>query len=170
LRLALSGWLLLVAASTVFTWQHHLLDVGGGLLLGLLVARVVRPGTTRRHTVSFYYAIAACLLVVAGVAAVASWVAAYAAACLLLVAVAYGARHADFLRKRAGRHPFRSWLLFWPYLAGYRLTWMLVRWRERRRPAFTQQAPGLWIGRRLSRAEALRLPPGCDVIDLCCEL
>ena len=99
-----------------------------------------------------------------------NWLAAYGAACLLLVAAAYHARRGDFLRKQAGRHPLRAWLLFWPYLAGYRLTWMLVRWRERRKPAFTQQAPGLWVGRRLSRIEAALLPPGCAVIDLSAEL
>lgn len=170
LRMALAGWLVLVGASTVFTWQHHLADVGGGLLLGILVARLVRPGATRRHTVTFYYAIAAALLALVGVALPGSWVAAYASACLLLVAAAYHARRADFLRKRAGSHPLLAWLLFWPYLAGYRLTWMLVRWRERRRPAFALQAPDLWVGRRLSHAEAVQLPPDCQVIDLCGEL
>ncbi|MDN4040124.1 phosphatase PAP2 family protein [Massilia sp. YIM B02443] len=170
LRIALAGWLLLVGASTVFTWQHHLLDVGGGLLLGVLVARLVRPGATRRHGVTFYYAIAASLLALVGVGVFGSWLAAYGAACLLLVAASYRARRADFLRKHAGRHPWSAWLLFWPYLAGYRLTWLLVRWRERRKPAFTEHAPGLWIGRRLGRAEAMQLPPGCAVIDLCGEL
>ncbi|WP_312519733.1 phosphatase PAP2 family protein [Massilia sp.] len=170
LGIALAGWLLLVGASTVFTWQHHLLDVGGGLLLGLLVAWLVRPGTTRRHGVTFYYAIGAALLALVGVGALGNWLAAYGVACLLLVAAAYHARRADFLRKQAGRHPLRAWLLFWPYLAGYRLTWMLVRWRERRKPAFTQQVPGLWVGRRLSRVEAALLPPGCAVIDLSAEL
>lgn len=169
-RALLGCWLLLVAASTVFTWQHHLLDVGGGLLLGAVVAYGVRPGTTRRHGVTFYYLIAAGLAMIVGVGVLNSWLAAYAAASLVLVALAYRARRPGFLNKHAGRHPLLAWLLFWPYLAGYRLTWMLVRWRERGRPAFTQQAPGLWIGRRLSQTEAGQLPTGCHVIDLCAEL
>lgn len=170
LRAALACWLLLVAASTVFTWQHHVLDVGGGLLLGAAAATIVRPGTTRRHGVSFYYSIAAGMALLVGVGAWGSWLAAYAAASLVLVALSYRLRRPGFLRKQAGRHPLLAWLLFWPYLAGYRLTWMLVRLRERRRPAFTEQAPGLWIGRRLSQAEAGQLPAGCHVIDLCAEL
>jgi len=169
-RVVLASWLLLVAASTVFTWQHHVLDVGGGLLLGAFVAYAVRPGATRRHGVTFYYAIAAGVVLMLGVGALGSWLAAYAAASLVLVALAYRFRHPGFLRKGAGRHPLLAWLLFWPYLTGYRLTWMLVRLRERRRPAFTQPAPGLWIGRRLSQAEAGQLPAGCHVIDLCTEL
>lgn len=174
LRVVLAGWLLLVAASTVFTWQHHLLDVAGGLLLGLGAVRLVRTGATRRHGVTFYYAIAAGLLAFAGIAldpgVAGKWIVASCAASLLLVAAAYRMRRADFLRKGTGRHPLLAWLLFWPYLAGYRLTWLLVRWRERRRPPFSEAAPGLWIGRRLNAAEARLLPPGCDVIDLCAEL
>lgn len=169
-RVLLAAWLLLVGASTVFTWQHHLLDVAGGLLLGGAVLYAVRPGATCRHTVSFYYGIMAGLLLLVGVATLHSWVAAYAAASLLLVAAAYHARNADFLLKHAGRHPLLAWLMFWPYLAGYRLTWMLVRLRERKRPSFTKQGPGLWIGRRLSSGEAKLLPAGCHVVDLCVEL
>lgn len=169
-RIALAGWLLLVGASTVLTWQHHVLDVAGGLLLGAVAIHGVGAGTTRRHGVTFHYTIGAGLVVLVGVGALGSWLAAYAAASMLLVAAAYRFRRADFLRKASGRHPLLAWLLFWPYLAGYRLTWLLVRLRERRRPPFTQQAPGLWIGRRLSHAEAVLLPPGCHVIDLCAEL
>ena len=168
-KAALAGWLLLVGASTVFTWQHHLLDVAGGIVLGVAAALAIRPGATRAQTIAFHYLMMAGL-VLFGALALGSWMAAYAAVSLLLVAAAYRARRAGFLGKQAGRHRLRAWLLFWPYLAGYRLTWMLVRLRERRRPAFRQAAPGLWIGRRLSRAEAGLLPPDCHVIDLCTEL
>jgi hypothetical protein len=105
-----------------------------------------------------------------GVAALRSWIAAYAAASLLLVAAAYAARRSDFLAKRGGRHSLSAWLLFWPYLAGYRLMWALVRVRERGRPPFVQHAPGFWSGRRLTDLEARRLPQSCHVIDLSGEL
>jgi membrane-associated phospholipid phosphatase len=169
-RALLGAWLMLVAASTLFTWQHHLADVTGGFLLGAAAAWAIRPGTTCRTTVSFYYAIMAALVMLVGVAALRSWIAAYAAASLLLVAAAYAARRPDFLAKSAGRHSLRAWLLFWPYLAGYRLTWALVRLRERDRPAFVQHVPGFWSGRCLTNEEACRLPHGCHVIDLSCEL
>ncbi len=169
-RALLGAWLVLVAASTLFTWQHHVADVAGGLLLGAAAAWAVRPGATRRTTVSFYYAITAGLVVLVGVAALRSWIAAYGAVSLLLVAAAYAVRRPDFLAKRAGQHPLRAWLLFWPYLAGYRLTWALVRVRERGRPAFVQHAPGFWSGRCLTDVEARRLPHGCHVIDLSGEL
>ncbi|WP_338768077.1 phosphatase PAP2/dual specificity phosphatase family protein [Massilia sp. METH4] len=169
-RLALAAWLVLVAASTLFTWQHHVADVVAGLALGAAVARLVRPGSTRRSTVAFHYTIAAGITLHAGWFVLGSWVALYAAACLLLVALAYARRDSNFLRKRAGRHSMVAWLLYWPYLAGYLLTWALVRLRERGGAAFTQQAPGLFVGRRLSPVEARRLPNDCCVIDLSPEL
>jgi membrane-associated phospholipid phosphatase len=169
-RVALAGWLALVAASTLFTWQHHAADVAAGLALGAAVARIVRPGTTRRSTVAFYYTIAAGIALQAGWFLLHSWIALHAAACLLLVAFAYARRKEHFLGKRDGRHAPVTWLLYWPYLAGYLLTWALVRFRERGHAAFIEQAPGLFVGRRLSPAEARRLPAGCCVIDLSPEL
>lgn len=169
-RLVLAAWLILVTASTLFTWQHHAADVAAGFALGAAVAWLVRPGATRRSTVAFYYMIAAGLTLHAGWFVLGSWLALYAAACLLLVALAYARRDARFLGKRGGRHPLAAWLLYWPYLAGYLFTWILVRHRERGRVAFIEQAPGLFVGRRLSVAEARRLPQGCCVIDLSPEL
>lgn len=169
-RAGLGAWLVLVGASTVFTWQHHLVDVAAGLLLGAASALLVRPGHTSHQTVAFHYAIAAGVLLLAGACTSHGWLPAYGAASLLLVALAYRGRRADFLLKRAGRHPLPAWLLYWPYLAGYRLTWALVLLRERKQPPFRQPVPGLWTGRRLTEAEARRLPAGCHVIDLSGEL
>ncbi len=170
LRALLGAWLALIVASTVFTWQHHMVDVAGGLTLGLVAALLVRPGRTRRHTVAFYYAIGTGVLLLAGAWALRSWLLAYVAACLALVALAYWRRQADFLGKQGGRHGLASWLLYWPYLAGYRLTWAAVLLRERHRPAFVRHDGQLWVGRRLTEREARQLPPNCWVIDLSCEL
>jgi membrane-associated phospholipid phosphatase len=170
MRMAIGLWLTLVGASTVLTWQHHLADVAAGLLLGGISVVLVRPSRTSRHTVAFYYAIAACILTMVGVFAMRSWLLGYAATSLLLVALVYRLRRAAFFGKRNGRFPALAWLLYWPYLVGYRLTWMAILVRERGRPPFHQYAPGLWVGRRLTRAEARCLPVDCHVIDLCSEL
>jgi membrane-associated phospholipid phosphatase len=169
-RVALACWLLLVAASTVLTWQHHVADVAAGLALGIAVAAIVRPGRTRGTTVAFCYALAAGLLLHTGWLLLHEWLALYAAGCLLLVALGYLRRDAAFLPKRDGRHTPAAWLLFWPYLAGYRLTWLLVRRRERHRAPYVVLAPGLLVGRRLTPNEARTLPAGCCVIDLAPEL
>lgn len=169
-RAALAAWLLLIVASTMLTWQHHLVDVVGGVVLGLLATVLIRPGRTRRHTVAFCYAAGAGIVLLAGAWALRSWLLGYVAVSLAMIAVAYWRRDAGFLRKQDGRHPLTSWLLYWPYLLGYRLTWAAVLWRERRRPPFVRHDAGLWVGRRLTPAEARQLPPECWVIDLSCEL
>ncbi|USX18450.1 phosphatase PAP2 family protein [Oxalobacteraceae bacterium OTU3REALA1] len=171
-RAALAGWLLLVAVSTVFSYQHHVLDVAGGALLGVLAVRLLPVPAARaeiRKPVSFVYAVLAALSLLAWLALGGPWWL-YLCASLLLVARAYHARSADFLRKRDGRYPLWIWLLYAPYLTGYLLTWRLVRLRERHRPPFVHHGGPLWVGRRLSNAEAARLPADCVVIDLANEL
>ena len=171
-RAALAGWLSLVALSTVFSYQHHALDVLAGAALGLLALRLLRPPAAAepaRKPVAFFSAAMAALALLAWIALGGfAWL--YLCASLLLIARAYHTRAANFLHKRDGRYPFWIWLLYALYLAGYRLTWQLVRWRERRKPPFVQLGERLWIGRRLSNAEAVLLPPGCVVIDLANEL
>ena len=169
-RMALACWLLLVGASTLLTWQHALADIAGGIVLAAAACYAVRPGATARQSVSFYYALMAGLALLAASLISPAWPWLYLAASLALVALAYARRNAAFLRKTQGRHPAWIWLLFWPYLAGYAATWLLVRWRHRGKPAFAQATEGLWVGRRLSAGEAQQLPPGCCIIDLCTEL
>lgn len=164
-RIALAAWLLLVAISTIFTWQHHVLDVAGGAALGALALRLLPA----RTAVALVYAMLAGLSLLAWLLLGGGWWL-YLCASLLLVAVAYQRRHAAFLRKRDGRYPWWIWLAYAPYLAGYLLTWRLVRWRERHRPPFSKHSTGLWIGRRLTAGEAAPLPTGCVIIDLANEL
>jgi len=169
-RAALACWLLLVGASTLLTWQHALADIAGGIALAVVACYAVRPGATARQRVSFYYAIMTGLALLAASLFAPAWAWLYLAASLAMVALAYARRNAAFLRKSQGRHPAWVWLLFWPYLAGYAATWLLVRWRHRGKPPFAQAAEGLWVGRRLSAGEAQQLPPGCSIIDLSAEL
>ena len=172
-RATLAGWLSLVAVSTVFTYQHHVLDLLAGAVLGLLAIRLLPApavGGVKRKPVAFCYAIMAALALLAWIALGGGWAWLYLCASLLLVARAYQTRAANFLHKRDGRFPLWIWLLYAPYLAGYLLTWQLVRLRERRRPAFVKLSERLWVGRRLSNAEAAQLPGDCVVIDLANEL
>jgi membrane-associated phospholipid phosphatase len=162
-------WLVLVAASTVFTWQHHLVDVAGGLALGGVALALIKPAPGSAPPVPFYYLVGAAVSLLAAVTE-RSLLLAYLAASLALVALAYARGRAGFLRKRAGRFPLASYLLYGPYLLGYWLTWQALRLRGRGAPPFVELAPGLWVGRRLSDSEAAALPPGCAVIDLANEL
>ena len=168
-RAGLAIWLVLVAASTVFTWQHHVLDVAGGLLLGAACVALIRPGA-REARVGFYYVVAAIQALFG--AAVSRWLLplTYVAASCLMVARAYRRGDDDFLHKRDRRFPPITWLMYAPYLLLYRLTWLCVRVRERAHAPVTQLTPQLWVGRRLSAREAALLPAACSVIDLANEL
>ncbi|MYN19491.1 phosphatase PAP2 family protein [Rugamonas sp. FT107W] len=168
-RAALAAWLTLIAISTVFTYQHHALDVAGGAALGALALYLLPSDGDVRKPVAFCYSALAGLSLLAWFALGGPWWL-YLAASLLLVARAYYRRHAAFLHKRDGRYPLWIWAMYAPYLCGYLLTWQLVRWRERHRPPFTRHSEGLWVGRRLTDAEAAQLPADCAVIDLSNEL
>ncbi|SDP88600.1 PAP2 superfamily protein [Rhodoferax sp. OV413] len=168
-RSLLAAGLLLTAVSTLFTYQHHLLDLLGGVVLGGLCVYAVRP-VRNAPNVALYYLVAGGVAAVVGLAAWPAVLTLYGVLSLWLVGLAYARGDRQFLHKREGRYPWWIVLLYAPYLLGYRLSWRAVAWHERHRPAIQQIAPQLWIGRRLSETEARLLPTACSVFDLCCEL
>jgi membrane-associated phospholipid phosphatase len=163
-----------VALSTLPTYQHHLLDLAGGLALGLLCIAWIRPGK-RRSPVAFAYALVSGAIFALGVLGMHSLVALYLAASLALVALAYNRQDRYFLHKQNGSHPWWIWSLYAPYLLGYRISWLYVQWHERANPPWRQLGEGksgakLWVGRRLNAAQASLLAADCIVIDLAPEL
>ena len=168
-RALLAAWLLLTALATLFTYQHHLLDVVAGIGLGLLCLYGVKPGRAEAN-VGLYYLVAGSVVAVLGAAAWPAALTLYLVTSLWLVGLAYARGDRFFLHKRQGRYPWWVWCVYAPYLLGYRLAWLAVRWRGRRQPAVRRISDQLWIGRRLSPAEARLLPPGCCVFDLANEL
>jgi hypothetical protein len=168
-RAGVAAWLVLVVASTVLAHRHFLPDVGGGLALGAL-CRVVVPARRETPAVALYYVVATLAALVLGLTVLPLAPCAWLAAGCAGVAIAYARGNADFLHKRRGGFPAWVWALHAPYLLGYRLTWLAVRWRERGRPPVEAFGDGLWIGRRLANHEVALLPSGCAVIDLAAEL
>lgn len=165
-RLALGSWLLLLAASTLFTGQHVWPDLLAGAVLTLVVAVVVDE---KRWPQVTYYS-AAALLLLAGFRIVGHWFLLYLACSCLLVAWHHAKQQAHFLHKQQGRHPVWVWLLYAPYLSLYWLTWRLVCWRERAMPPCRQILPHVWVGRRLASHEVALLPAELEIIDLSGEL
>ena len=171
--LALGTWLALVAIATLYTYQHHFLDVLAGLLLGGMSLLMISPlAAEQRYTpaVALHYALAALGSIFLGVVTELVLVGSYFALCFALVSWAYWRQNPTFLRKRRGQFPALSLVLFAPYLLGYRLIWWGVRMRERGKPVIRHCTDKLFISRRLTHAEAKLLPPECAVIDLANEL
>jgi len=173
LKLALGIWLALVAMATLFTYQHHFFDVLAGLMLGGLSVMAVSPlaaGQGYRPSVALHYALAAMGSVFLGVVSGLWYVGMYFALCFALISWAYWRQNPAFLRKRRGRFPALSMLVFAPYLFGYWFIWCCVRLRDRGKPAIRNCTEKLLISRRLTYAESMQLPLECSVIDLANEL
>lgn len=174
LRLALGAWLCLSALSTIFVYQHHVLDFLGGLALGVLSIYATRSAAmaTQSPPVVFYYLIASGCCFVLGILFLPNGFTFYLCSSLCLVSFAYCRQNRHFLHKTNGRHPWWVRILYAPYLIGYFLTWLYMRNRQsaKNQPTYVQYTTQLWAGRTLTRQEVSALPSNCTVIDLSPEL
>ena len=157
LRGLLVGWFTLVGLSTVFTYQHHVIDVAGGLVLAVVVFWAVPASSAAAPVVpnprvgGRYLAGA----LVSGLLAVSGWpltaVLLWPAASLAVVGVAYFGAGPGIFRKADGRLPLSTRLLLGPCLLGQHVSLLYYRRQCR---AWDEIVPGVLIGRRLSDGEA----------------
>jgi predicted protein tyrosine phosphatase len=151
------AWFTLIVLSTVLTWQHHLVDVAGGLVLAGFAFYLFREEGTRLPVVpnvriGCYYA-AGAAAVVAPAPAIWPWgvFLLWPAAGLGVVAAAYFGLGPGLFRKAGGRLPPSTRFVLAPVLLGQYLS--LAYYRRRCR-AWDEVAPGVLIGRALTTAEA----------------
>jgi predicted protein tyrosine phosphatase len=157
LRVVSHVWFGVVALSTMLTWQHHLVDIAGGLVLAGFAFYLFRETDARRTgttnvRVGCYYATGAAL-VLALVPAAWPWglFLLWPAAALAIVAGAYFGIGPGVYRKAGGRLPLSTRFVLAPVLLGQHLS--LAYYRRHCR-AWDEVAPGVLIGRTLSEAEA----------------
>ncbi len=158
LRIALLVWFALIGLSTVFTFQHHVVDLAGGLLLATIVHYLIRErggsphGATRNVRIGAYYAIGSGL---AALLAAMLWpwgaLLLWPALSLAIVCAAYLGLGPAVLAKANGRIPISTRILLWPYFIGQRAS---LSYYRRQCPAYNVVVPGVWIGRRLDEDEA----------------
>lgn len=161
-RRLLGLWFWLIVLSTLTVYQHHFIDLAGGLLVGLLVMHAIplngAPGALvdrqAARMAMCYGAAALVLLALALTTGGWGWLLLYPMLTLALVAGAYAGGRADFLQKRHGRHCVVTRLLFAPYLIGTHLTWRYYRSRV---SPWNHLSDGIYFGRRLTPSEATRL-------------
>jgi protein-tyrosine phosphatase len=150
-------WFSLIALSTVLTWQHHLVDLAGGFLLASFAFYLFRESDERlpvlpNHKIGWRYAFGA-----AATLLMAVWVwpwgafLLWPAAALGIAAAAYWGLGPGIYRKAGGRLPLSTRFVLAPLLIGQHLS--LAYYRRRCR-AWDKVAPGVWIGRILTEAEA----------------
>ena len=166
-NLALHAWFALIGVSVLFTWQHHLIDVPSGALLGL-VALCLLPDRTpngritvprgwerdARRQVGLRYRIG-CLALLALTPLALPWSLAllWPAASLALVAAAYAWGGPALLGKSNGELSLPCRIVLAPYRLG---ALAFVRLRAMFDEPWAEVAPGLLVGRLLSRREARR--------------
>jgi protein-tyrosine phosphatase len=160
-------WFVLIAVSTLLTWQHQIVDVLGGLGLGVVCFYFFRETPARlpvtpNYRVGSYYAAGA--LVLAGAGVLWLWLF-WPAFALALVATGYFGTGPAVFRKEKGGLPLSTKLLLGPVVVGQWLS--LVYYRRQCRP-WDEIEPGLFIGRQLSDTEAPTVG-ATAVLDLTCE-
>ena len=182
LRSAMRSWFILIGASTLLVWQHHLMDVVTGFLMAyaivaLLPDRDAQPGprgwighssvSSRRLAVRYGSGAVVCTL--AALPAGAWLWFGWPAIALALTALAYATANPRWLQKCSGNPtPAAEWILL-PVTLIARL-WQ-TRWL-RREPAWHEVSPGVFFGRKLTDSEATRflaMHPNAAVIDLAAE-
>jgi len=156
-RFALCAWFALIAASTVLTYQHHVIDVAGGLALGTLCIyffqdQPLRAPVVRNARIGVYY-LGGALVVAAAAFGLrpCGWLLLWPAISLALVAAAYFHLGPGIFRKREGVLPSLTRLVLGPVLLGQRISLAYYTSRTRRWDVISD---GLWISRKLSDDEA----------------
>ncbi|MBP0618700.1 phosphatase PAP2/dual specificity phosphatase family protein [Cupriavidus consociatus] len=180
-RWLLHGWFALIGMSVLTTWQHHLIDVPTGALVGWLcvylfpmrlpeVAACLPDARTRQ--LSRRYAAGAvvallCAVLAVGLSLTLAFLLLWAVLALACVARIYAlAAPAWFLKNAEGLMAQAARWVLAPYLLG---AFLNSRWWTRRAPQASRIADGVWVGRFPTGAELRAL--GTDaVVDLSAEL
>jgi membrane-associated phospholipid phosphatase len=158
-RWASNIWFSLIGFSTVFTYQHHLVDILGGFVLAAICFYLVRETplrmpVVRNPRVGGYYGLGA---LAAAILAVLTWpwggLLLWPAAAMALVTAAYYGLGPGIYRKADGVLPLSTRFLLGPILLGQRIS--LAYYRRQCRP-WDEVVPGVLIGRQLNESEAAR--------------
>lgn len=176
-RWLLHGWFTLIGLSIFFVYQHHVVDIWSGFIVGVVClygwpdaprqwCGFSLTGESPRRRLGAYYLSASGLLV--GLAVTLqywAWSLLWPAASLLLVALAYFGAGPAVFQKLSGRHSWPARWLLAPYLFG---AWISYRCFTRGRRASDEVVEGLYLGRLPRRGEIDRLK-NFAVIDLTAE-
>lgn len=173
LKRAVQVWFSLIGLSTLFTYQHHLIDLLGGFVLGCVCLCLFQENQPawkplNRRIGAYYLAGMLTLVLVAFLTRPDGLLLLWPAASLGLVAAAYFGLGMTIYRKRNGSPDLWAVIALWPVMLGQHLS---LRYYAARSDPWNKLADRVWIGRRLSEAEARRaVGLGVSaVVDLTCE-
>lgn len=162
LRWFVHGWFAVIVVSPILTWQHHVLDVATGAMLGQLCTYAFPERRNRALDLSspnlviarLYAAGSAALGVLAMALGSWFWLLLWPAASLALIAIAYVRGSSSVFRKVGGRLPVSTRVVVGPYLLGAFARLLIY---NRRRKLWVAIAPGVYCGRLPTRRDALTM-------------
>lgn len=165
LKYALLFWFLMIIISTLFTYQHHFVDLPMGLLVGLCAlgfirkdGKLVRTFTTSRHlTIGFCY-LAGALIALVGILysdfllleVVLGWI----FIAMILVSIAYAFGLSRLLVGKNGKASWYQYAFLAPYFLGTYLAWRC--YKKRLTPLILLQDK-IYFGRQLDPKESASL-------------
>ncbi len=159
IRWLILAWFIAIILSILVVYQHHFIDLPTGIIAGLLAFYFVPlsgKGPVPLNFVSpkhlymaFSYLLITTLFTVFAFI-LHSWICAWIAVSMLIIASLYLLGINPRLGKKQGRLGWLSWLLFWPYLLTNHLS--LLLWQHKL-PAMVPVIKGLWLGRSLKSSE-----------------
>ncbi|MEZ5384977.1 MAG: dual specificity protein phosphatase family protein [Prosthecobacter sp.] len=168
LRRAVKVWFILIGLSTLLVWQHHLVDVASGFVMGWLVAALIpdsrQMGTRnpcRKYAWRYAVGSAACVSL-----SFASIIFVWPAVACGIMALAYATGLSRLFGKENGTlSPSAEWCLL-PVLVA---TALIQRKWLQRQPGWHEVAPGVLFGRKVTASEARSLLGNLAVLDLTAE-
>jgi len=173
LRWLMHGWMMLIGISVLTTWQHHFIDVLGGLAVALVLIYLIPNGTEqwrwykhqdiKRWCLARRYALAAVFL---GLVATgfSTWVLLWPALSLVLVALAYAGLGGAIFQHEGKRMTVAAWLLLAPYLAAARIS---AYWFSRKRSDQVEVVKNIWLG---SRPSSIRKNAASAILNVTAEI
>lgn len=161
LPLVMHSWMFLIGLSVLTTWQHHFIDVIGGLVVGLLLIylipgpllgwRWVKHNSPGRWRIAGWYG-AGCILLSLVAGLIGGWglLLLWPAIALAVVAIAYAGADTTVFQYTGQRMSVAALIVLAPYLVVARLS---AWWLSRKRQGCVEVIPGIWLGRVPERAD-----------------
>jgi membrane-associated phospholipid phosphatase len=170
LRTAVKVWFILIGLSTLLVWQHHLVDVAGGFVMGWAIAAIFpdsRQLGTRNPSSKYAQRYGIGAVVCTALSFVSIFFVWPAVACGIM-ALAYATGLSRLLGKENGTlSPSAEWCLL-PVLIA---TAQIQRKWLQRKPGWHEVTPGVLFGRKVTAKEAAALVQrgALAVLDLTAE-
>ncbi|GGK66066.1 phosphatase PAP2/dual specificity phosphatase family protein [Amphritea balenae] len=151
-RLLTHSWMFLIGISVLTTWQHHFIDIIGGLIVAIALLYLIQEQPFRWHwetakspKLARLYLTGSLLFILLALA-FGGWgyLLLWPAIATALIAAAYTGLGVSVFQYRDQRMSIPAMILLAPYLLGAKLSAAIL---SRKRPGCVEITTGVWLGR-----------------------